>query len=87
MYDTDAHGFTVADLAARYRVGPDKIRFWIKCGELTAINTSSALCARPRYIVTADALEKFERSRSVTPPPKQRRRRRSKQEIVDYYPD
>ena len=81
-----APGFTVADLAARYRVGEDKVRAWIKAGELKAINTSAALCARPRYVVTADALEAFERRRSVTPPPKTKRRRR-KAEFVDYYPD
>ena len=81
-----ASGFTVADLAARYRVGEDKVRAWIKAGELKALNTSSTLCARPRYVVTADALEAFERRRSVTPPPKTKTRRR-KAEFVDYYPD
>jgi hypothetical protein len=79
-------GFTVADLAARYRVGPDKIRGWIKRGELTAINTGSVLCGRSRFIVTADALEKFERARSTTPTPKIKKRKR-RAEIRDYYPD
>jgi hypothetical protein len=78
-------GFTTADVAARYRVGEDKVRAWIRRGELAAINTSTALCGRARFVVTADALEKFEKGRSVTPPPKVKRRR--KVEVKDYYPD
>lgn len=79
-------GYTVTDLAVRYRVGEDKVRKWIKSGEIDAINTSSALCARPRYVVTASALEQFERRRKVGPPaPKAQRRRRT--EAVDYFPD
>jgi hypothetical protein len=87
MHDTLAPGFTVADIAARYRVGPDKVRAWIRSGELAAINTSASLCRRARFVVTAEALERFESRRTVTPPPKQKCRRRSKQEMVDYYPD
>jgi hypothetical protein len=85
MHDTLTPGFTVADIAARYRVGPDKVRAWIKAGELTAINTSAAICARPRFVVTAEALARFEKRRSVTLPPKPKRRRRA--EIKDYYPN
>ena len=29
-----ARGYTVADVAARYRVSPDKVRGWINRGEL-----------------------------------------------------
>jgi hypothetical protein len=59
MNDGRTPGFTVADIAARYRVGQDKVRGWIKRGELAAVNTSAALCGRPRDVVTPEALAKF----------------------------
>lgn len=79
-------GYTTADLAARWRVSPDKVRAWIERGELAAVNTSMTACAKPRFVVTPDALAAFERRRSAGPPPKRPRRRRRNQEI-DYYPD
>src|SRR5262245_49153323 len=80
------HGFTVADVARRYRVGEDKVRAWIKRGELRAINTSAVACARPRFVVPPEALAEFERARACGPPPKPRRKRRRPYQ-VDYYPD
>jgi len=85
MPDTLAAGFTVADLAHRFRVGEDKIRAFIARGELAAINTSSSMSARPRFVVTPDALAEFERRRSASAPPKPRRRRKTTG--TDYYPD
>jgi hypothetical protein len=77
--------YTVAELAARWRVGEDKIRSWIRKGELTAVNLASAACRRPLLRVTPEAVADFERRRSTTPPPAPPRRRRAAQ--VDYYPD
>jgi len=79
-------GLTVRDVARLYRVGEDKVRGWIRRGELAALNTADVRCARPRYVVTPEALERFERSRSAAPPPKPPRRRKRTQ-LVDYYPD
>jgi len=79
-------GYTVRDVARRYRVGEDKIRAWIKAGELAAINTAAAICGKPRFIITADALVAFERRRTVGPPPKNPMRKR-KIQAFDYYPD
>jgi hypothetical protein len=79
-------GLTVRDLAHRYRVGPDKIRGWIRRGELRALNTALVECGRPRFVVPPEALAEFERRRTTVPPPKPPRRRRHPQEI-DIYPD
>jgi len=79
-------GFTVADLAARFRVSPDKIRSWINKGQLAAINTAATLSGKPRWVITPDALAAFERSRlgGLQPMPPRRRRRRAHE--VDFYP-
>jgi hypothetical protein len=61
------------------------VRGWIARGELAAINTAAALCGRPRWVVTADALAAFERRRVGGPPQKTPRRPRVKQ--IDFYPD
>jgi hypothetical protein len=78
-------GLTTSDVARRYRVGEDKVRAWIKAGELAAINTASAL-SKPRFVVTVDALATFEQRRTVGPAPKAPKRPRKNQE-TDYYPD
>jgi hypothetical protein len=80
-------GLTVHDVALRYRVGPDKVRAWIRRGELPAINTAAALCGKPRWVITPEDLARFENGRRATPPPKSAPRRRKHSEIVDYYPD
>ena len=81
-----ASGLTVRDVARRYRVGEDKVRAWIKTGELAAINTAATLCAKPRFVITVEAIQRFEAKRTVCPPPKVKRRRRQS-EVKDYYPD
>ncbi len=87
MNDTNKRGITVADIAARYRVGEDKVRGWIRRGELAAINTGTVLCGRPRYVVTPEALAKFEARRSAAPPPKPRRPQRTPPGYINYLPD
>jgi Helix-turn-helix domain len=86
LQERPATGLTVRDVAQRYRVGKDKIRAWIRRGELRAINTAASACARPRFIILREDLAAFENIRTGGPPPKPPRRRR-RQEAVDYYPD
>jgi hypothetical protein len=72
-------------VARRYRVGEDKVRAWIARGELKAVNTAMALCGKPRWVITPEAIEEFEKARRGGPaakPPRRRRRR----ELVDFYP-
>jgi hypothetical protein len=78
--------FTVADIASRYRVGKDKVRAWLRRGELRAINVASTLCGKPRWVITPEALAEFERRRAGGPAPKPVPRRK-RTEMVDYYPD
>jgi excisionase family DNA binding protein len=78
-------GLTVREVARRYRVGEDKVRAWIRRGELRAINTAAVLCGRPRWVIPAEALSEFERQRAGGPPPTAPRRRR-RQQAIDYYP-
>lgn len=84
--DPTHSGLTVADVARRYRVGEDRVRRWITSGQLRAVNTSDARCARPRYVVPPEALLEFELGRSVATPPKAKRPKR-RPGAVDYFPD
>jgi hypothetical protein len=79
-------GLTVRDVARRLRVGEDKVRLFIKRGELAAVNTAASLCGRPRWVISPDALKAFERRRAAGPPPKTPRRRKQNA-MVDFYPD
>lgn len=78
---------TVRDVAKRYRCSPDKIRLFIARGELAAVNIATALCGRPRWVITTEALADFEKRRAGGPPPKPARRKRKPTGLVDYYPD
>jgi hypothetical protein len=85
---TPARGFTVCDVAKRYRVSPDKVRTWIRSGELFAINTAASLCGKPRFVITPEALERFERSRQTfTAPPPKVKRQKKPPGWVDFFPD
>jgi excisionase family DNA binding protein len=79
-------GLTITDVAHRYRVKRDKVRAWIRRGELRAVNTAATACGKPRFVVTAEALAEFEKRRTDSPAkPEPRRRRRG--ELVDFFPD
>jgi hypothetical protein len=79
-------GLTVREVARRYRVSPDRVRGWVRRGELAAINTADAQCRRPRFVIPPEALHQFERDRSAArPKPAPRRRRRPA--VIDFYPD
>ena len=80
-----AAGFTVADLARRWRVGADKVRTFLRRGELVGVNVAADLSGRPQWRITAESVERFERRRTSVPAPKAPRRKRT--EIIDFYPD
>jgi hypothetical protein len=69
------------------RVSPDKVRRWIRSGELGAINTAETRCGKPRWVILPHHREEFERGRQSAPPPKVPRRRKRQTEAIDYYKD
>jgi hypothetical protein len=81
-----SRGLTVSDAARRYRVSPDKVRAWIRRGELHAINTAATLCGKPRWVIPPEALMQFEKGRCGGQVPKPQRQRR-RQAQIDFYPD
>jgi excisionase family DNA binding protein len=81
-------GYTPAELARLLRVSADRIRAWIKRGELGAINTAPSRLGKPRFVVLPHHLEEFERKRRAADPaarPAPRRRRVAG--FVDFFPD
>jgi hypothetical protein len=79
------HGYTVADLCRRWKVGADKVRAFLRRGELVGVNVASSLSGKPQWRITPESVERFERRRTSAPPPPAPRRRRRK--CRDYYPD
>lgn len=79
-------GYTVSDVAKLLRVGPDKVRGWLRRGELKGLNTSSAKCRRPRFIVLPDQFAAFVNGHSAADP-KPAPRRRKLTTAADYFPD
>jgi excisionase family DNA binding protein len=77
---------TPNELARFLRVSPDRIRAWIKSGELGAVDTSRHRCGRPRFVILPHHLTEFERKRGGALPPIPPRRRRRPQ-VLDFYPD
>ena len=54
-------------LAKKYGVAVAKVTDWIRNGELVALNLARRGCSRPRYSITPEAIEEFERQRRVVP--------------------
>jgi hypothetical protein len=79
-------GFTIADLCVRWKVGPDKIRAFLRRGELVGVNLSANLSARPQWRITEQSVALFERRRSSAPCPKPPSRRRRAPAEIDFYP-
>lgn len=80
-----AAGLTVEDAARVLRVGPDKIRTWIRAGELVATNTAAARSGKPRWVISREALDVFRKGRTSAPTPKAPKRRRASGQ-TDFFP-
>jgi hypothetical protein len=88
MINPTAPGWTVPQVARRYRVSEDRVRGWIRRGELPAINRRDVRCARPSFVITPEGLAAFERVRQAATPdtPKPQRRKRQPH-LIDFYPN
>jgi hypothetical protein len=83
--DTALSGYSVADLCRRWKVGADKIRAFLRRGELIGFNVATNPGGKPQWRITAESVERFEQRRSSAPPPKRAARRRKR--VYRYYPD
>ncbi|VTT99017.1 : HTH_17 [Gemmataceae bacterium] len=79
-------GLVVEEVARRLRVSPDKVRLWIRRGELAAVNTADTVCGKPRFVVTPESLAEFERLRSAAAPQPKVVRRRRTTTTIDFFP-
>lgn len=79
--------YTIRDLSQYFAVSGHTVLAWIHQGELRATDVSPKRGGRPKWRITAEAVEAFEVSRMPSPPPEPRRRGRRKQEasVVEYY--
>lgn len=77
--------YGVKDIAERYGSGLHTVLGWIDRGELAAINVARQAGGRPRWRITEDALQAFERSRSNSPEPNPKRRQRQTADVIDRY--
>lgn len=76
---------TVPAIAKLYHVDTHKVRAWIRTGELRAIDASTHIGGRPRYLVSISDLEAFEQSREVIPAcPTPRRVCRRRPQVKQY---
>ena len=65
---------TPPEVAALLRIRTDKVRTWIRSGELVASDVSERVGGRPRYRIARDDLEDFLQRRQVRPAAKVTRR-------------
>jgi hypothetical protein len=85
---TPLSGYSVADLCRRWKIGADKIRGFLRRGELVAVNVAANLSGRPQWRITPESVERFEKRRSSAPPAaRPTPRRRQQPGLIDFYPD
>ena len=54
-------------VARIYKVDPDTVRGWLSSGELRGLNVARRNCRRPRWRISPEALQEFERLRAAVP--------------------
>lgn len=75
--------FTVAQVAESLGVGVDAIIGHIHAGRLRAANIGSGT-RRPRWRITAEALDAFIESRTAMPAPVKRPQRKRRVGVIEY---
>ncbi|NOY41574.1 MAG: helix-turn-helix domain-containing protein [Planctomycetes bacterium] len=80
--------FTPNEVAEILAVDPDKVRLWIRNGELRGFDVGqNPNSKKPRYRVSEKSLEAFQEQRSIVPITSRPRRRQRKKDsdFVKYY--
>ena len=76
---------TATQVARTLRVNSDKIRSWIRSGELVAVDVSQSPGGRPRWRITPDALDKFAERRAAVVAPRSVRHRRGRDDVTEFF--
>jgi excisionase family DNA binding protein len=78
---------TPKQVGARLAVSEDKVRSWIRSGELPAMDLGSRPGGRPRYRIDPDDLESFLQRRLVRTQTAStsRRRKRGSDHIIEFF--
>lgn len=61
--------YTPPQLAKEWGLDADKILGWIRSGQLIAVNMATTTGGRPRYRISAEEAQAFQKRRSNSPPP------------------
>jgi hypothetical protein len=79
--------YTVNDLMKRYVVAQHTVLSWIRSGELKAVNVGVSKSRKiPRWRVTSEALDAFEKMRTPQPPqPKRKRRSKPESDVIEFF--
>jgi transposase len=77
--------FGVKDICDRFSVGEHTVLGWIRTGELRAIDVSRTKGKRPKWRISAEALEQFELTRMTAPPAPRTPRRRKPAGVLEFY--
>lgn len=80
--------YKVNDLMERFGVSQHTVLAWIDSGELRAVDVSRKRGGKPRWRITAEALEAFENGRTKTPAPPPAPRRKKRQadaQVIEFY--
>ena len=76
---------TPREYAEARGIAVDKVHRWILAGELVAINVAqSASSQRPRWRISLNAIEDFERLRQIQPAPPSTPRRKRDDPLKQY---
>jgi excisionase family DNA binding protein len=73
------------ELARRWGISVDKVRAWIRSGELRAVNAARRPGGRPRWLIGLEDLEAFERRRSAPRPAPARRPRDDARGVIAFF--
>ena len=80
---------TPPQIAELLAVDQEKVRDWIKSGQLDAYNVASTLNGKPRWRVSPEEFDKFLNGRKSAAGHTSKRSRRPRQhaEVISFYPD